>query len=324
MAVSNPQTVYQELTRPSAKDKRSFGINSHYRFFSFTKRSTNVIVGIFKSNALTQTKYYTSHIVGLHKLLKQKFGSNVKSINTIDLHYQFEIQQTNSNTLTKVKFYFAEPKKSVVNEGQLYEIQTIERLRRANYTTQTTPEGIDGRDVTVNVNGITAGIELKEKIKAAFGSATLEFTGMHWQLKSSTKQNPSIPSIVSENKILNIIQQRWYTDKGKYYPGTRASKYDQQILGEIQIPISASHIREYYKYCDYIHIKGKGFYLINRNKDPLGLNPTFFDPTDSYVRVRVQSKGSDTFRYALELYIGSVRTSNIREGLDGDLSFLEG
>lgn len=322
--ISNPQTVYRELTRPSAADKRSFGINSHHRYFSFTKRSTNVIVGIFNADLEIQAQYYKSHIAGFHKLLSKKFGSNVKPISTIDTHYNFEIQQTNSNLTTKVKFYFAKPQTTVVNEGQLYETQMLEKLRRANYTNQTTPESIDGRDVTITVNGASAGIELKEKIGAAFGSATLEFAGGHWQLKPSTKQNPEIPKIVSENNVLNIIQENWYTNKGKYYPGTRASKYDQQILGEIRIPINARYIRSYYKYCDYIQIKGKGLYLIDRNKDPLKLNPTFFEPTDSYIRVRVQNKGGTEFRYALELYIGSVLNSNIREGLDGDLTFLNG
>lgn len=322
--VSNPQTVYRELTRPSAADKRTFNINSHHRFFSFTKRSTNVIVGIFKSDTVTQEQYYKSHIAGFHKLLGTKFGSNVKAINSIDTHYNFEIQQSNSNITTKVKFYFAKPLESVINEGQLYEIQLLEKLRRDNFTNQTTPESVDGRDVTITVNGVSAGIELKEKIGAAFGSATLEFSGGHWQLKPSTKQNPQIPKIVSENDVLNTIQREWYTNKGKYYPGTKASKYDQQILGEIRIPINARYIRDYYKYCDYIQIKGKGLYSIDRNKDPLNLNPTFFEPTDSFIRVRVQNKGGNEFRYALELYIGSILNSNIREGLDGDLSFLKG
>lgn len=322
--VSNPQTVYQELTRPSAADKRSFGINSHHRFFSFTKRSTNVIVGIFQSEFITQKQYYKSHVEGFYKLLGNKFGSNVKPYNSIDTHYNFEIQQTNSNISTKVKFYFAKPIESVVNEGQLYEIQLIEKLRRANYTNQIAPESIDGRDVTITVNGVSAGIELKEKINAAFGSATLQFSGRTWQLKPSTKQNPEISKIVSENDVLSIIQKEWYSNKGKYYPGTRASKYDQQILGEIKIPINARYIRNYYKYCDYIQIKGKGLYLIDQNKDPLNLNATFFEPTDAYIRVRVQNKGGTIFRYALELYIGSVLNSNIRNGLDGDLSFLGG
>lgn len=322
--ISNPQTVYQELTRPSAADKRTYGINSHHRFFSFSKRSTNVIVGIFKADTVTQEQYYKKHVEGLHNLLGAKFGSSVKAISEIANHFNFEIEQTNSRITTKVKFYFAKPVEKTINEGQLYETQTIEKLRRANYTNQTTPESIDGRDVTVTVNGVSAGIELKEKIGAAFGSATLEFSGGRWQLKPSTKQNPEIPKIVSENDILNVIQTVWYINKGKYYPGTRASKYDQQILGEIKIPIHARHIREYYKYCDYIQIKGKGLYLLDRSKDPLKLNPTFFDPTGSYIRVRVQNKGGNDFRYAIELYIGDVLTSNIRDGLDGDLSFLEG
>jgi hypothetical protein len=198
----------------------------------------------------------------------------------------------------------------------------IQKLKNANYTTQTEAEEVAGQDVTITVNNVSVGIELKEKPGAAFGSATLEFTGGHWRLKPSTKQNPAIPSIVNEVRALEKINQQWYTNKGNYTPNQRATKQDQQILGEVRIPIQARHIREYYKKCDYINIKGKGLYKLKSN-DPLNLGATLFDPTDSYIRVRVQDK-SNTYRYALELYMGTIIVSSIRTGLDGDLRFLEG
>ena len=194
----------------------------------------------------------------------------------------------------------------------------ITKLNRAGYTQQTEPDtGLGDPDVIINAKGVTVGVELKEKPGAAFGSATLTYNN-GWKLKPSTKQNPAIPSIVNTSQILTKVNEKWdIASKGLVSADvTRASKTLQGILGEVRVKIDASDIRKYYKKCDYIQIKGKGFYKLTSN-DPLNCGATLFSPTDSYIRVRVQDK-SNVYRFALELYIGAVVVSSVRLGLDDD------
>jgi len=316
--VVNTDLVYRELTNVNARDRSAYGLN-HYSKFSFKKVVNNIIRGRFISGGVSSSQY-VSNVEKFKDLLSNVFG-NVEITHT-DLSYQLVIKRKAGGQVI-VNFYYIDTEiLRDINEGQLYERQMIQKLRNANYTTQLEAEEVSGQDVTITVNDVSVGIELKEKPGAAFGSATLEFTGGHWRLKPSTKQNPAIPSIVTEVRALEKINQQWYINKGNYVPNLRATKQDQQILGEVRIPIQARHIREYYKKCDYINIKGKGLYKL-KSDDPLNLGATLFDPTDSYIRVRVQDK-SNTYRYALELYMGTIRVSSIRTGLDGDLRFLEG
>lgn len=317
LRVVNTNTVLQELKDPGQKNKTTYGMN-HHRKFTFKNVKNNIIRATFFAQQVSF----------------QQFVSNVQALNTfLSQSTTVSLEQNDSTTyLMKVKKrpdrgdvlvyfnYVAGSLSDTINEGQLYERQIITKLNRAGYTQQTEPDtGLGDPDVIINAKGVTVGVELKEKIGASFGSATLHFTGGHWKLKSTPRQNPAIPSIVETTQILNEVNKKWdIASKGLVSANvTRATKELQGILGEIsKFPINSSHIRKYYEKCDYIHIKGKGFYKL-KSADPLNCGATFFDPTDSYIRVRVQYK-SGSYRFALELYIGNVIVSSVRLGLDDD------
>ena len=315
LRVVNTNTVLQELKDPGQKNKTTYGMN-HHRKFTFKNVKNNIIRATFFAQQVSF----------------QQFVSNVQALNTfLSQSTTVSLEQNDSTTyLMKVKKrpdrgdvlvyfnYVAGSLSDTINEGQLYERQMITKLNRAGYTQQTEPDtGLGDPDVIINAKGVTVGVELKEKPGAAFGSATLRYSN-GWKLKPSIKQNPAIPSIVNTSQILTKVNEKWdIASKGLVSADvTRASKTLQRILGEVRVEIDASDIRKYYKKCDYIQIKGKGFYKLTAN-DPLNCGATLFSPTNSYIRVRVQDK-SNVYRFALELYIGSVVVSSVRLGLDDD------
>jgi len=211
------------------------------------------------------------------------------------------------------------------NKGQQYERSMIAKLNREGYTKQTEPDTGKGEsDIILNAKGISVGVELKENSGAAFGSATLEYSGNRWRLKSSTKLNASIASIVSRNNIMTKVNSKWnLADKGySVSDASRATKELQQVLGEVRTSIDPQDIRDYYKKSKYINIRGKGLFKL-QDEDPLNINATLFQPSDCYARVRVQKKSSSDYRFAVELYIGKCPNSIIASGLDGsNLNFL--
>jgi len=315
LRVVNTNTVLQELKDPGQKNKTTYGMN-HHRKFTFKNVKNNIIRATFFAQQVS-FEQFVSNVQALNNFLSQ--STTVSLENSDSTTYLMKVKKRPDRGDVLVYFnYVAGSLSDTINEGQLYERQMITKLNRAGYTQQTEPDtGLGDPDVIINAKGVTVGVELKEKPGAAFGSATLTYSN-GWKLKPSTKQNPAIPSIVNTSQILTKVNEKWdIASKGLVSADvTRASKTLQGILGEVRVKIDASDIRKYYKKCDYIQIKGKGFYKLTAN-DPLNCGATLFSPTDSYIRVRVQDK-SNVYRFALELYIGAVVVSSVRLGLDDD------
>jgi len=315
LRVVNTNTVLQELKDPGQKNKTTYGMN-HHRKFTFKNVKNNIIRATFFAQQVS-FEQFVSNVQALSNFLSQ--STTVSLENSDSTTYLMKVKKRPDRGDVLVYFnYVAGSLSDTINEGQLYERQMITKLNRAGYTQQTEPDtGLGDPDVIINAKGVTVGVELKEKPGAAFGSATLTYSN-GWKLKPSTKQNPAIPSIVNTSQILTKVNEKWdIASKGLVSADvTRASKTLQGILGEVRVKIDASDIRKYYKKCDYIQIKGKGFYKLTAN-DTINCGATLFSPTDSYIRVRVQDK-SNVYRFALELYIGAVVVSSVRLGLDDD------
>ena len=93
--------------------------------------------------------------------------------------------------------------------------------------------------------------------------------------------------ILQINGILPKLSNDWTSYE--YNPNPRATKEDQQILGEVIYPIDAQYIRMYYKNSDYLNFENVGLYRLS-DKDPLNLRVPLFQPLDCFVRARVQYK----------------------------------
>lgn len=313
LRVVNTRVVLQELKNPGQKNKSTYGMN-HHRKFTFKNVRNNIIRATFFADGVSESQF-TSNVQAFVNFLSQ--STNVTLENTDSTTYLMKVKKTPDSGHVLVYFnYIARTLSDTINEGQLYERQMITKLNSAGYTQQTEPDPGDGRpDVIINAKGVTVGVELKEKPGAAFGSATLHYSN-GWKLKPTTKQNPAIPSIVRSSDILTEVNKRWnISSKGLTSADvTRATKQLQGLLGEVRVSIDASEIRKYYSKCDYIQIKGKGLYKLTSN-DPLNCGANLFSPTNCYIRVRVQYK-SGAYRFAMELYMGSIVVSSVRLGLD--------
>lgn len=83
------------------------------------------------------------------------------------------------------------------------------------------------------------------------------------------------------------------------------------------IPCAPRNIIDYYtaKKSYYIQIGDRGLYWFGKD-DPLGLarKAPKFAPREAYFRVRVQSKGGQTYRFAFELYVKGLTRSGISLG----------
>lgn len=331
MKVINTDIVFTSLTSVSANAtikstlrKEGYPI-AHYTKFKFEKKN-NIITARFLSGGIT----------------KETFLKEIDS-------YQYYLEKTISTTIEREKYEGAETLKikrkpgsgfilvnfvyiitripgKEENEGTQYELDIIEKLKTAGYTQQTkAEENKEKVDVKITVNNISAGIELKENIKAAFGSGTLEFQNNSWRI--SPKSSTVIKDLFN-NELVDWVNEIWYDQTNGYIPNKSATKKDQQVLdrGKSHFKdITTNAIIEYYEKSDYIQIKDEGFYKIN-DKNPLKIPSTKvskFNPTSAKARIRVKSTGGNKYAYKVELYIGDIEKSNNRKGLDGDLSFLD-
>lgn len=326
-------TVYQFLTKLS-----NFPARSNYKTFVLVERQGGV-----KKLLANKIKvdYVTS--VGSSYFTIQKY---VESLNEVkeSLEKYFNTTTEFKDSDQKRKLYIpqpSDPKTPIVidfsyknisssgkeeNEGQRYEVELIDKLRTAGYTSQTKAEELNPKqDITVTVNGVSAGIEVKSNWKAAFGQARLEYVNNSWQLKSNASE--VIKKLVENEKLLPWINQNWNVSGSEYTPKSNPDKKDQEKLGGgtgYFINVSNTHIKEYYSGSDYIHIRDKGFYRIGTD-NPLKIGQgsiTNFEPTKSKARIRVKNVGSGRYDYVIEMYLGELPLSVNRIGLDGDLSFL--
>lgn len=239
------------------------------------------------------------------------------------------------------------------NRGIAYERSLFSKLKNANLIEQNIlgPEHIKGQDLTVtNKNGIKSGIEIKYVYAAAFGSGTLKFdysnqrTPWKFTEDSDDQSKEMMKSIAKKYNLLTEVNNRWYRDNNKYEPmyleesrtspnkniltieKSKRGQIDQSKLVEFRLEnISKNEIEEYYasKGSHYIHIRGKGIYWLGK-EDPFGIkdNISRFNPAKTYLRVRVQPKGNQHYRFTYELYISGLSNSKNKIGLDGQFDFL--
>lgn len=325
--IVNTDIVFRSLSNISQSvrtnlRKQGHPLN-HTTKFKF-KKNNNIITSRFLSGGITKATFL-KEIDSYQYYLQTTLGTSVDR-EQYDTAETLKIKRTTGSGYVIVNFFYVitEIPGQEINEGMQYENDIIEKLKNVGYTQQSKPEESDGVDVKIDVNGKTAGIELKQKIGAAFGSGTLIFESDMWKI--SRNSNEVIKKLFNEH-LSDWVNDMWYDKTGKYKPNVSASKIDQQILGGgtgyyKDIPIT--YVESYYDKSDYIQIKDHGFYKL-ANKNPLNIPSTKvsnFNPTSAKARIRVKNIGGGKYAYKVELYIGSIVPSVNRKGLDGDLSFL--
>jgi hypothetical protein len=239
------------------------------------------------------------------------------------------------------------------NKGQLYERKLFKELKDAGKIPSkiNNIEQIPGQDITVENRFGTSGLEIKLNLSAAFGSGTLKFDNspnkLPWVLTESSElddENTSkeiMRSIARKYKLTDKVNKKWYLDNDKYYPlyleeekinpfknvikipRDKRGKQDLEALSEIKIRCSYSDIADYYtsKGSYYIQIGGKGLYWFG-GEDPLNIsnNLKLFAPSETFIRVRVQPKGSGKYNFSYGLYAKGLSASN--EDLDRNLNVI--
>lgn len=240
-----------------------------------------------------------------------------------------------------------------LNQGQLYEQKIFSELK-AN---QKIPKNIsridqvDGQDITVfNSNG-QSGIEIKSTSSAAFGSGTLKFDYRNsrnpWKLLTlevDDEYGEKFPKGIMETaakqyKILDKVNSEWFIKNGKYQPlyleednpnkikrilsipKKDRGKRDSEALSEIKIDCDKSVIENYYstKGSFYIQIKESGLFWLGK-KDPLNISKIVsrFNPSKTFIRIRVQPKGNGKYNFSYGLYIKGLQKSSF--DLDKDMN----
>jgi len=305
---------------------------NHTTKFKF-KKQNNIITARFLSGGITKSTF-SKEVESYQYYLEKTLGTAVQK-EEYDEAEVLKVKRKTGPGYVLINFYYVITKVpgKEENEGIQYELDIIEKLKNAGYTQQSKPEG--GIDVTITVKGVSANIEIKQKVKAAFGLGTLEFKNNSWHI--SSKSNPVIKKLFNQ-ELSDWVNEMWYKKTNGYVPNTKATKDDQQILGGgtgYYKDISSDYVIDYYEKSHYIQIKDKGFYKID-DKNPLNISSTKiskFNPTSAKARIRVKKVKSDDqnkeateninqFVYKLELYIGDIDRSVNHQGLDGDLSFL--
>ena len=239
------------------------------------------------------------------------------------------------------------------NKGQLYERKLFKELKNAGKIPLdvNVVEQIQGQDVTVENRFGTSGLEIKLNLSAAFGSGTLKFDNspnkLPWVLTESNElddENTSkeiMRNIARKYKVTEVVNKKWYLDNDKYYPlyleeekthpfknvikipRDKRGKQDLEALSEIKIKCSYSDIVDYYtsKGSHYIQIGGRGLYWFGV-KDPLNISKDLkqFTPEETFIRVRVQPKGSGKYNFSYALYTKGLPASN--EDLDRNINII--
>lgn len=322
------RTVFSEMTL--SQNRKNFLRKQNHPILHASKlklsQKNNIITarfygsGVTKPSFLKEVQSYKFHI-------EEVFGTTVEYENT-QFGHTLKVKRTSESGHVLVNFVYVSREVTSMepNEGVKYESDMITKLSNAGYTTQTSAEEQDGVDISLNVNGKTAGVELKENINAVFGSGTLVFRNNKWEV--SQRSSSVIRSLVRDH-LSAWINKKWYEETNGYIPNPTATKEDQEVLGGgtgYYIPISSNVVSDYYSKSDYIQIKGKGFYKLH-NKNPLNIKNnkiSNFNPRSSKARIRVKNIGGNRYVYKIELYLGEISPSVNNTGLDGDIKFLEG
>lgn len=239
------------------------------------------------------------------------------------------------------------------NKGQLYERKMFKDLKSSGKIPNEINdiEQVPGQDITIENQFGRSGLEIKLNLNAAFGSGTLKFDNGNkvspWKLTESNElddENTSkeiMRQVARKYKITDKVNKEWYLDNNKYYPfyleeektnplknitkipREKRGKQDLEALSEIKIRATYRDIIEYYtsKGTHYIQIGGKGLFWFGKD-DPLNISNKLklFSPDETFIRVRVQPKGSGKYNFSYGLYIKGLSPSN--ENLDKNINVI--
>lgn len=232
-----------------------------------------------------------------------------------------------------------------LNKGQIYERDLFNKLKASNCVPQhiSKAEEIKGQDITVFNRHGESGIEVKLGLNTAFGSGTLKFnysnTNKPWYLLEDDfdEENGEITSkkimidIAKKYNLVEKVNKNWYIDNGNYFPlyleesnknpiknitsipKRERGKRDFEVLHEFKIDCKKDDIINYYTNNGsyYIQIGGKGLYWFGKS-DPLNISKliSIFNPTKTFIRVRVQDKGSGKYNFSYGLYCTDLQKSS--------------
>lgn len=230
-----------------------------------------------------------------------------------------------------------------LNKGQLYE-RSLFRLLQTNGKVPsdiTRIEQIPGQDITVQNQFGRSGIEIKLDLSAAFGSGTLKFDNSNkqepWKLTETDESDDDNTSkeimrnVARKYRLTEKVNKEWYKNNENYYPfyleeekykpvpnilkipRSQRGKRDAEALSEIKVSCKYSDIVEYYtsKESHYIQIGNKGLYWFGKD-DPLNIADKLnrFAPTETFLRVRVQPKGSGKYNFSYGLYVKGLSSTS--------------
>lgn len=232
-----------------------------------------------------------------------------------------------------------------LNKGQIYERELFAELKKNDKIPPniTKVEEIEGQDITVfNRNG-ESGIEVKLNLGSAFGSGTLKFnygnTQKPWTLlendldeeNDETTSKKIMSDIAKKYNLVDKVNKKWYKENGQYFPlyleeenktpirkivsipRKERGKRDFEALPEFKIRCDKIDIINYYtsKGSYYIQIGGKGLFWLGKS-DPLKISKIIssFNPTETFIRVRVQNKGSGKYNFSYGLYCKNLQKSS--------------
>jgi hypothetical protein len=244
-----------------------------------------------------------------------------------------------------------------LNRGQLYQQKIFNELKNNNKVPEniTKVEQIRGQDITVFNRHGESGIEIKLNSSAAFGSGTLKFdyskkTNPWYLLESDNDQDSGeftpkqiIKDVAIKYNLTEKVNKNWYINNRNYIPlyleesnrtpikkitsipKRERGKRDFEVLSEFKIKCSKIDIEDYYnsKGSHYIQIGGKGLYWLGK-KDPLNISKiiTRFNPIETFIRVRVQPKGSGAYNFSYGLYMKNISKSSFDLEKDTNPSWL--
>lgn len=232
-----------------------------------------------------------------------------------------------------------------LNKGQIYERNLFNQLKENDCVPQhiSKVEQIKGQDITVFNRHGESGIEIKLNLNTAFGSGTLKFNysdarkpwyllGEDFDEENSEKTSPKImEELAKKYKLVEKVNKNWYNDNGNYMPlyleesnknpiknitsipRRERGKRDFEVLHEFRVDCSKDDIVNYYvaKGSHYIQIGGKGLYWLGKG-DPLNISKLIsnFNPSKTFIRVRVHDKGSGKYNFSYGLYCKNLQKSS--------------
>lgn len=259
---------------------------------SWDVKSSNVV----KVSSKQQPKKYRTSV---EKLLREKGASNLKL------------------RIVGSKIEISKAPKTPASAGLGYEKKIFSKLKKFGLINPSQSKPGTPVDIKIQVGNKKANVEVKSGVAVGdyvpYGSKALHFSGNStspWSFDSGS--DSTFAQIRSRHNVIKLINERWYTHNQTYEPVQNDYDKDKENLSEFRIPIANEFIRKYYveKKNHYIHLENKGLYYLG-GSDPLGIKNKIplFNPTDSYMRVRVAYKGNGKYVYLCSLHISRIKSS---------------